>query len=146
VRPDAGSSPAACRDHDIDAVIAENALELDDIGESDAARLDNEPATAVARSVHLSSVPRLAEVIQLQRILGNHGVDIMIAQAAGERTGVGPHFAHLGQDIIDTTAPTKLVSHHAASFWVIAPLLRAWARPKVSMPGGCAIARGRSTC
>jgi UDP-N-acetylglucosamine enolpyruvyl transferase len=32
----------------------------------------------------LDNVPRLADVVQLQRILGNHGVDIMIA---GKRPG-----------------------------------------------------------
>jgi UDP-N-acetylglucosamine 1-carboxyvinyltransferase len=32
----------------------------------------------------LDNVPRLADVAQLQRILGNHGVDIM---SAGKRTG-----------------------------------------------------------
>ena len=35
----------------------------------------------------LDNVPRLADVIQLQRILGNHGVDIMIA---GKRPGDEP--------------------------------------------------------
>ena len=35
----------------------------------------------------LDNVPRLADVIQLQRILGNHGVDIMIA---GKRPGEEP--------------------------------------------------------
>jgi UDP-N-acetylglucosamine 1-carboxyvinyltransferase len=32
----------------------------------------------------LDNVPRLADVAQLQRILGNHGVDIM---SAGKRPG-----------------------------------------------------------
>ena len=32
----------------------------------------------------LENVPRLVDVIQLQRILGNHGVDVMIA---GKRAG-----------------------------------------------------------
>jgi UDP-N-acetylglucosamine 1-carboxyvinyltransferase len=88
----------------------------------------------------LDNVPRLADVAQLQRILGNHGVDIM---SAGKRTGDG---AYQGQtlhisaaDIIDTTAPYELVSRMRASFWVIAPLIARMKEAKVSLPGGCAI-------
>ena len=72
----------------------------------------------------LDNVPRLADVAQLQRILGNHGVDIM---SAGKRTGDGQYQGqtlHISAaDIIDTTAPYDLVSRMRASFWVIAPLI-----------------------
>ncbi len=88
----------------------------------------------------LDNVPRLADVAQLQRILGNHGVDIM---AAGKRQGDS---AYQGQtlhisaaNIIDTTAPYELVSKMRASFWVIAPLVARMREAKVSLPGGCAI-------
>ena len=88
----------------------------------------------------LENVPRLADVAQLQRILGNHGVDIM---TSGKRSGDG---AYQGQTlhisaktIIDTTAPYELVSKMRASFWVIAPLLARMGEAKVSLPGGCAI-------
>ena len=40
-----------------------------------------------ADTLILDNVPRLADVIQLQRILGNHGVDIMIA---GKRPATSP--------------------------------------------------------
>ncbi|MCX7308161.1 MAG: UDP-N-acetylglucosamine 1-carboxyvinyltransferase [Afipia sp.] len=87
----------------------------------------------------LDNVPRLADVAQVQRILGNHGVDIM---SAGKRPG--DH--HQGQtlhisaaNIIDTTAPYELVSTMRASFWVVAPLLARMGECKVSLPGGCAI-------
>ena len=47
----------------------------------------------------LDNVPRLADVIQLQRILGNHGVDIMIAgKRPGDEPAARPHAAHLGQE------------------------------------------------
>jgi UDP-N-acetylglucosamine 1-carboxyvinyltransferase len=88
----------------------------------------------------LDNVPRLADVALLQRILSNHGVDIMLN---GKRPG---HTAYQGQtlhisaaDIIDTTAPYELVSKMRASFWVIGPLLARMGEAKVSLPGGCAI-------
>jgi UDP-N-acetylglucosamine 1-carboxyvinyltransferase len=88
----------------------------------------------------LDNVPRLADVIQLQRILGNHGVDVMIA---GKRPGDDPNAGrtiHISaKHIVDTTAPYDLVSKMRASFWVVAPLLARMGEAKVSMPGGCAI-------
>jgi UDP-N-acetylglucosamine 1-carboxyvinyltransferase len=88
----------------------------------------------------LNNVPRLADVIQLQRILGNHGVDIMIA---GKRTGDAPNSGrtlHISaKHIVDTTAPYELVSKMRASFWVLAPLVARMGEARVSMPGGCAI-------
>ena len=88
----------------------------------------------------LDNVPRLADVAQLQRILGNHGVDIM---SAGKRPGdheyQGQTLHISAANIIDTTAPYELVSRMRASFWVIAPLLARMHEAKVSLPGGCAI-------
>ncbi len=88
----------------------------------------------------LDNAPRLADVELLQRILGNHGVDIMIA---GKRPGDDPNAGrtlHISaKNIIDTTAPYELVSKMRASFWVVAPLLARMGEAKVSMPGGCAI-------
>lgn len=88
----------------------------------------------------LDNVPRLADVQQLQRILGNHGVDIM---AAGKRPGdheyQGQTLHISAKEIIDTVAPYELVSRMRASFWVIAPLLARMGEAKVSLPGGCAI-------
>jgi UDP-N-acetylglucosamine 1-carboxyvinyltransferase len=88
----------------------------------------------------LDNVPRLADVIQLQRILGNHGVDVMIA---GKRPGDDPNSGrtlHISaRHIVDTTAPYDLVSKMRASFWVVAPLLARMGEAKVSLPGGCAI-------
>ncbi len=88
----------------------------------------------------LDNAPRLADVELLQRILGNHGVDLMIA---GKRPGEDPNSGrtlHISaKHIIDTTAPYELVSKMRASFWVVAPLLARMGETKVSMPGGCAI-------
>src|SRR3974377_1863532 len=88
----------------------------------------------------LDNLPRLADVIQRQRILGNHGVDITIA---GKRSGDDPNNGrtlHISaKHIVDTTAPYELVSKMRASFWVVAPLVARMGEAKVSMPGGCAI-------
>jgi len=88
----------------------------------------------------LDNVPRLADVGLLQRILGNHGVDVMVP---GKRPGDTPdngHTLHISAArIVDTTAPYELVSKMRASFWVIAPLLARMGEAKVSLPGGCAI-------
>src|SRR3989475_3091988 len=88
----------------------------------------------------LNNVPRLADVALLQRILGNHGVDIMVG---GKRTGEtqydGQTLHISAANIVDTTAPYELVSRMRASFWVIAPLVARMGEARVSMPGGCAI-------
>ncbi|CUU41194.1 UDP-N-acetylglucosamine 1-carboxyvinyltransferase [Blastochloris viridis] len=88
----------------------------------------------------LDNVPRLADVALLQRILGNHGVDVMVP---GRRAGEGEEAAQTLQlsarTIVDTTAPYDLVSRMRASFWVIGPLLGRMGEARVSLPGGCAI-------
>ena len=88
----------------------------------------------------LENVPRLADVVQLQRILGNHGVDITsLGKRPGDRAYQGQTLHISAANIIDTTAPYELVSRMRASFWVIAPLLARMREARVSLPGGCAI-------
>jgi UDP-N-acetylglucosamine 1-carboxyvinyltransferase len=88
----------------------------------------------------LENVPRLADVALLQRILGNHGVDITVnGKRPGETAYDGQTLHISAANIIDTTAPYELVSRMRASFWVIAPLLARMGEARVSMPGGCAI-------
>src|SRR6185503_12901993 len=72
----------------------------------------------------LDNVPRLADVSQLQRILGNHGVDIMVeGKRPGDTEYQGQTLHISAANIVDTTAPYELVSKMRASFWVIAPLV-----------------------
>ena len=88
----------------------------------------------------LSNVPRLADVRQLQRILQNHGVDIMVAGKRPGQTGqMGDTKQLSARTIADTLAPYELVSKMRASFWVLGPLLGRCGEAKVSLPGGCAI-------
>jgi UDP-N-acetylglucosamine 1-carboxyvinyltransferase len=88
----------------------------------------------------LDNVPHLADVEQLIRILGNHGVDYSV-NGRRERQNEGYsrtiHFS--ARHIVDTTAPYELVSKMRASFWVIGPLLARMGEARVSLPGGCAI-------
>ena len=87
-----------------------------------------------------SNVPRLADVRLLQRILQNHGIDIMVAGKRAGQNGMAGDVMHLtARDIADTTAPYELVSRMRASFWVLGPLLARCGEAKVSLPGGCAI-------
>ena len=93
-----------------------------------------------ADTLILENVPRLADVRLLQRILGNHGIDVMIGgKRPGETTYDGETMHLSAANIVDTTAPYDLVSRMRASFWVIGPLVARMGEAKVSMPGGCAI-------
>jgi UDP-N-acetylglucosamine 1-carboxyvinyltransferase len=88
----------------------------------------------------LDNVPRLADVSLLQRILNNHGVDVMVGGKRPGDTAYQGQTLHISaENIVDTTAPYELVSKMRASFWVIAPLVARLGEAKVSLPGGCAI-------
>jgi UDP-N-acetylglucosamine 1-carboxyvinyltransferase len=91
-------------------------------------------------TLNLDNVPRLADVVLLQHILSNHGVDIMVSgKKAGDNEHTGQSMHLSANNIVDTTAPYHLVSKMRASFWVIGPLVARMGEAKVSMPGGCAI-------
>ncbi len=88
----------------------------------------------------LKNVPNLADVNQLARILGNHGVDLtVVGKRHGDNDGHGQTFRLTAAEIVDTTAPYELVSRMRASFWVLGPLIARMHKAKVSLPGGCAI-------
>jgi UDP-N-acetylglucosamine 1-carboxyvinyltransferase len=88
----------------------------------------------------LDNVPRLADVSLLQRILNNHGVDVMLNGKRPGDTAYQGQTLHLSASgIVDTTAPYEMVSKMRASFWVIGPLVARMGEAKVSLPGGCAI-------
>src|SRR5262249_56717196 len=63
------------------------------------------------KTLILDNVPRLADVNLLQRILGNHGVDIMVSgKRVGETQYDGQTLHISAANIVDTTAPYELVS------------------------------------
>ncbi|MCQ4189313.1 UDP-N-acetylglucosamine 1-carboxyvinyltransferase [Methylocystis suflitae] len=91
-------------------------------------------------TVTLANMPLLADVMLLERILGNHGVDYAIAgKRTGESVDAGRTVQLTAREIVDTTAPYDLVSRMRASFWVLAPLVARCGEARVSLPGGCAI-------
>ena len=66
------------------------------------------------QTLTLENLPRLADVSQLARILGNHGVDYSIDGKRSARRPVAGQTAHLrARTIVDTTAPYELVSRDA---------------------------------
>ncbi|AQS42180.1 MAG: UDP-N-acetylglucosamine 1-carboxyvinyltransferase [Candidatus Tokpelaia hoelldobleri] len=88
----------------------------------------------------LEDVPHLADVEQLIRILGNHGVDYSVNGRREHQDGVYSRTVHFtARNIVTTTAPYDLVAKMRASFWVIGPLLAREGEATVSLPGGCAI-------
>jgi UDP-N-acetylglucosamine 1-carboxyvinyltransferase len=88
----------------------------------------------------LENVPHLADVEQLIRILGNHGVDYSVnGRRERQNEGYSRTIHFTARHIVDTTAPYELVSKMRASFWVIGPLLARMGVARVSLPGGCAI-------
>ncbi len=88
----------------------------------------------------LENVPHLADTEQLIRILGNHGVDIMVnGRRERQNDGYSRTIHFTARSIVETTAPYELVSKMRASFWVIGPLLARTGEARVSLPGGCAI-------
>src|SRR5262245_26886966 len=92
----------------------------------------------------LDSVPRHADVSLLQRILNNHGVDVMLNGKRPGDTAYQGQTLHLSAaGIVDTKAPYELVSKMRASFWVIGPLVARMGEAKVSLTGGWAIGSRR---
>ena len=88
----------------------------------------------------LENVPHLADVEQLLRILGNHGVDVAVnGRRERQEEGYSRTINFTCRTIVETTAPYELVSKMRASFWVIGPLLAREGHARVSLPGGCAI-------
>ena len=91
-------------------------------------------------TLSLENVPHLADVEQLTRILGNHGVDYSVNGRREEQHSLYTRTVNFtAKSIVDTTAPYELVSKMRASFWVIGPLLARMGEARVSLPGGCAI-------
>jgi UDP-N-acetylglucosamine 1-carboxyvinyltransferase len=88
----------------------------------------------------LENVPHLADVENLIRILGNHGVDVAVNGRRERQEDSYARTIHFTcRTIVDTTASYELVSKMRASFWVIGPLLAREGHCRVSLPGGCAI-------
>ena len=77
----------------------------------------------------LDNVPRLADTLSMEGLLGHLGVDVMRDGGQVIMSGAATGF----------DAPYELVSKMRASVLVLGPLLARYGEARVSLPGGCAI-------
>jgi UDP-N-acetylglucosamine 1-carboxyvinyltransferase len=93
------------------------------------------PALAAAlltsEPVGLESVPFVADIRTMQKLLAGMGVQIAPSRAGGLVLSAG--------DLCSTEAPYDLVRTMRASILVLGPLLSRFGEAWVSLPGGCAI-------
>ncbi len=88
-------------------------------------------ALLTAEPVVLANVPRLQDVVTMQRLLANMGVAIT-------RTAEGS--VHIDASGLNSPeAPYELVKTMRASVLALGPLLARFGEATVSLPGGCAI-------
>ncbi len=93
----------------------------------------------------LENVPRLSDVRMLKRILGNHGVDVMVAgKRVGERDDDGETVKLNAGTIVDTTAPYDSCRRCARASGSLRRFLRAWARRRCRCPVAAPSARAPS--
>ncbi len=81
-------------------------------------------------TLHLTNVPRLADIGTLIKVLEQHGVETSWEPGA---------LTLKAEDIPNTTAPYDLVRRMRASVLVLGPLVARFGNAVVSLPGGCAI-------
>ena len=77
----------------------------------------------------LENVPRLADTLSMEGLLGHLGVDVVRDGQQVTMSGGATGF----------DAPYQLVSRMRASVLVLGPLLARYGEARVSLPGGCAI-------
>ena len=82
-----------------------------------------------ANHLVLSNVPRLADTLSMEGLLGHLGVDVVRDDEQVILSGGATNF----------DAPYELVSKMRASVLVLGPLLARYGEARVSLPGGCAI-------
>jgi UDP-N-acetylglucosamine 1-carboxyvinyltransferase len=82
--------------------------------------------------LHLTRVPRLADIETMAALLAQHGIAV-------ERAGNDGRGLALGGPITNTEAPYDIVRKMRASILVLGPLLARMGEARVSLPGGCAI-------
>ena len=77
----------------------------------------------------LDNVPRLADTLSMECLLGHLGIDVVRVGEQITMSGAATGF----------DAPYELVSKMRASVLVLGPLLARYGEARVSLPGGCAI-------
>lgn len=84
----------------------------------------------------LTNIPRLADILTLQRLLEQHGVEVNPIEAP---TCAERRLELTARNIANSTAPYDLVRKMRASVLVLGPLIARHGEARVSLPGGCAI-------
>jgi UDP-N-acetylglucosamine 1-carboxyvinyltransferase len=87
----------------------------------------------------LSNIPNLADIITMNQLLINHGVDFSINGSSVGGNKNGRTILLNAANINNFTAPYDIVKKMRASVLVLGPLLARFGEAKVSLPGGCAI-------
>lgn len=82
----------------------------------------------------LNNVPQLSDIISLNTLLEQHGVDVQ-----SDKKELGQTLRFKAEKITSTTAPYDLVRKMRASVLVLGPLVAREGEAYVSLPGGCAI-------
>ncbi len=85
-----------------------------------------------AERLHLTNVPRLADIDTMASLLSQHGIAV-------DPVGNDGRTLSLGGPITSTEAPYDIVRKMRASVLVLGPLLTRCREARVSLPGGCAI-------
>jgi UDP-N-acetylglucosamine 1-carboxyvinyltransferase len=89
-----------------------------------------------AEPVHFTNVPHLNDISTMLRLLGDMGVGVTMDGVDG---------LVLNGGLNNPVASYEMVKTMRASILVLGPLVARGGEARVSLPGGCAIGRGRST-
>ena len=87
----------------------------------------------------LCNLPHLADITSMANLLGQHGVEMSLAEDQGQIANGGHCLKLDGGRIVSAEAPYDLVRKMRASVLVLGPLLARCGEARVSLPGGCAI-------
>jgi len=87
----------------------------------------------------LSNVPNLSDMVTMNQLLMNHGVEFSIDGSSVKESQSGRTILFNASEIPNLIAPYDIVKKMRASFLVLGPLLARFGHMKVSLPGGCAI-------
>jgi UDP-N-acetylglucosamine 1-carboxyvinyltransferase len=87
----------------------------------------------------LSNVPNLSDMVTMNQLLMNHGVEFSIDGSNISETKSGRTILFNASNINNLVAPYDIVRRMRASFLALGPLLARFGHVKVSLPGGCAI-------
>ncbi len=91
------------------------------------------------RTLTLSNLPHLVDIVSMANLLAELGVDMRMNGHAPQDGHAGRTFDLACADLRSATAPYDLVRKMRASVLVLGPLLARHGQARVSLPGGCAI-------